>query len=51
MMDITIGTQGYIGYNEIKNQIIVVFKGTSNLMNQLMNSQMDLIDYVYCTDC
>jgi hypothetical protein len=38
MADTTIATQGYVGYNEIKNQIAVVFRGSSNEINRLLNA-------------
>ena len=49
--DTTAGTQGYTAYDSIREQIIVVFRGSVNLLNHIEDFWFFRLDFDKCSDC
>ena len=47
----TYESQGYVGYNPADNQIVVAFRGSSNLPNWIANLDFQKVAYPACSGC
>ena len=45
------GAFGYVAYDASKNNIVVAFRGTVNVVNMLQNIQLELVSYADCKGC
>jgi len=47
----SLGELAYVGYNKDYQQILAVFRGSTDIVNWINNMDAVLVDYPYCTGC